>query len=85
MKQIIVLVYYLFEKGKLIIMVFYVDDLLIMKDHVEKTRWLKKSQLLSMFEMIKFELLKFLLGMEFLLVLTSIFMCQCSYIAKFLD
>jgi hypothetical protein len=85
MKQIIVLVYYLFEKGKLIIMVFYMDDLLIMKDHVEKTRWLKKSQLLSMFEMIKFELLKFLLGMEFLLVLTSIFMCQCSYIAKFLD
>ncbi len=86
MKQFIVLVYYLFEEGKLIIMVFYVDDLLIMKNHVEKTRWLKESQLLlSMFEMTKFEILKFFLGMEFLLVLASIFMCQRSYIAKLLD
>jgi hypothetical protein len=38
-----------------------------------------------MFEMTKFEFLKFLLGMEFLLVLASIFMCQRSYIAKILD
>jgi hypothetical protein len=66
-------------------MVFYMDDLLIMKDHVEKTRWLKESQLLSMFEMTKFELLKFFLGMDFLLILASIFMCQHSYIAKISD
>jgi hypothetical protein len=86
MKQFVVLVYYLFEEGKLIIMVFYMDDLLIMKDHVEKTRWLKESQLLlSKFEITKFEPLKFFLGMDFLLVVPRIFMCQCSYIAKILD
>ncbi len=65
----------LLEKGKLIIIVFYMDDHLIIGNHGEKIRQLK-DQFFSKFEMTKFELLKFFLGVEFLFIPTCIFMCH---------
>jgi len=65
-------------------MVLYVDDLLIIKDHVKKIAWLR-NELLFQFEMIELGLLKLFISVEFLYLSTCILMCQHTYVANILD
>jgi hypothetical protein len=65
-------------------MVLYVDDLLIIKDHIKKIGWLG-NELLFQFEMIELGLLKFFISVEFFYLSTCILICQHTYVANILD
>lgn len=67
--------YYTLKDGQLMILILYVDDLLITRNHMTQIKWIM-SQLKTKFEKINLGYLNFYLGVKFLSVNKGIFMCQ---------
>jgi hypothetical protein len=76
--------YYTLKDGQLMILILYVDDLLITRNHMTQIKWIM-SQLETKFELINLGYLNFYLGVEFLSVNKSIFMCQKDYTWRILE
>lgn len=71
--------YYKTKNGNILILLLYVDDLLLTENLDEKIQLLKE-QLLATFEMMDLGKVFFYLGIEFVYLLSCIFLTQRGYI-----
>jgi len=74
---------FLEEKGKTLILILFVDDLLITNNHEFKIKWLIQ-QLECTFEMSNIGKLRLYLNVEFISFMNGLFMCQHTYILEIL-
>jgi len=69
-------------RGKDLIFVLYVDDLLVIGNHESKIKWLIQ-QLEHTFEVSNLGKLQLYFNVEFISLRNGIFMCQHTYILRF--
>jgi hypothetical protein len=74
---------YLKEENKILTLLIYVNDLLIICNYVRKIDWIKK-QLQKKFDTLDFGQMKYYLHVEFVHLEERIFMIQQSYVTKIL-
>jgi hypothetical protein len=76
--------YYYLVTGQAIVLLLYVNDLLIIRNHRKKINWIKE-QLMQHFEMTNLRKMNYYLKIKFIYLEKGIFMSQEDYTTKTLE
>ena len=71
------------KEGKIVILIIYVDDIILIYDDHVKLKRLKRA-LADNFEIKDLEALKYFLGMDFAWSKNGVFVCQWKYVLDLL-